>query len=445
MKRNNKLKRWIWFIGAAAVSIVTLVFAFIPMQFPKGEYYSFFGAQRYGIDLSDKIVVTYTYTTTAENTEKDVESACNKIEDLLHDEGYISATAVALGSNKIEVTVAKPDKGEQLQNVLQLVGSQGIGVGSLELKTENSSTAEALLKGSKHVKNVSVISSSGYYYTVIEFTAEGKALLSAYESQAASSSKTVSYYLYFGGSNSITGGYAFTPSSNFVNNSLYIGGFETADTAETYKLICEAGSLKVNLNSASIRDINYQTNENKNVSRIVLWSLSLLIVVTFLTLIGARHGIFALISSLIGDIITIGISLLLCATMPWIELSSSSLVAYAIGLAVVNISMFSMFERMRREKIIGKDFAMSVESGYNKSLISTIVIGVSMLFIGIISAIAFEGAIQSCAIIISIMGTFNVLSTLAIAKLTFNSMSNVMKINKATVIWEGSNNESANI
>lgn len=436
MKKQKKWLSWFWLSVVCVVSVAALVFAFIPMHFKNGDYHSFFGAQSYGIDLSDKMVVTYTYKTSSTGSQKDVQSACKKIESILRSKGYVSATVTPQGGDKIEVTLAKPDRGDKLQDAMTLLGSQGIGVGSLELKTENSATAKAVIVGSKHVRSISTVSNSGYYYTVVEFTQEGKNLLSAAEADAESNSKSVSYYLFFGGSSSITGGYAFTPSNNFVNGALYIGGFETAAAAEQYKLLCEAGSLKVDLNAARVSDINYQTNSMATIGRIVLWVFALAVVVAFLVLIGVRHGAYAFVAAFISNAISISVALLLSVAMPWIEVSGASIVVFAICLAVLNINVLSMFERMRSEKLLGKEFDMSVDSGYNKSLFSTIAVGVAMLIGGLICAVAFSGSVQVCATFVAIFGVLNVLSTIGISKGVFNWLVSIAAPNKHTVVWE---------
>ena len=440
----RKQKLWVSWLELSLVCLLffcTIIAAFVPIKFSSGEYYSFFGAQTYSSDLSDKLVVTYSYKSTSNTDKSSVDDACKTIEKILHNKGYASAIVTALGSDQIKVEMAKPDRGDQLQDAFSLLGNQGIGVGNFELKTENTADAEPLLTGSEHIKKISIVSNSGYYYTVVEFTTEGKSLLNNFQSVAESEGKSVSYYLYFGGSSEITGGYAFTPSSNFVNGDLYIGGFEDIEYAEQYKLMLDIGSLKINLNSATALDINSENNITKNFSRIMLWSVSLFFIVMFILVIGIRHGLFAFVVSLINNVFIVALILLLSIAMRWVELSSIGLITWAICLSVFNLCLLFMFEKMRHEKQIGKDLSMSIDSGYMKSLLPTIGIGVLMFFIGLFCAVAFEGQIRVISTIISMFGVLTIFFVLCCAKGIFNWLIKVGRVNKRTISWGADNND----
>ena len=444
MKKQKKWALWTGLISSVVIALVALLAAFVPIKTKNGTYKSFFGAQSYSADLVEKMVITYTYDADSATIEN-AKDACKTIQNYLTGKGYVSASATPVGTNQIQVTLAKPSDGKALEDAMTLLGSYGVGVGSFEIKTSTSSTAESIIVGSKHVKKVSTTTSSGYYYTVVTFTDQGKALIQAAEAAAAEEGKSNSYYLFFGGSTSITGAQPFTYSQNFVNGDLYIGGFASEATAEQYQLLCEMGSLKVALNQADASDIMFENMVNVqsglNVAQIILWSFCLAVSVAYLVIIALRHGAYAYIAAFIVNAIAISLALLLFVAMDFVELYASSIIAIAICVAVFNQLILSMFEKMRAQNNLGKDFDMSADSGYMQSLKLTIITGVSMLIIGLVSAVIFSGAIQAASTIIAVFGALSLLFILLITKWLFVALVKLFPVSKATLVWGGEKNE----
>ena len=444
MKKQKKWALWTGLVSSIVIALAALLAAFLPLTTKNGTYKSFFGAQNYSTEVAEKLVVSYTYDSDSATIE-DAKDACKTIQKFLNSKGYVSALAKPVGTNQIEVTIAKPSDAKALEDAMTLLGSYGVGVGSFEIKTSSSSTAESIIVGSKHVKGVSITTNAGYYYTVVTFTDKGKALIQAAEAAAASESKTNSYYLFFGGSTEITGGQAFTYSQNFVNGDLYIGGFASEKAAEQYQLLCQMGSLKVSLNQASTSDIMFEnaanTSSGLNSAQIVLWSFCLAVIVAYLVIIALRHGAYAYIAAFIINAIAASLALLLFVAMDFVELYASSIIAIAISIAVFNQLILSMFDKMRAQKLLGKDFDMSADSGYVKSLKSTIITGVSMFVIGLVCAVVFSGAVQAASTIIAVFGVLSLIFVLLCTKWLFVALAKLFPITKATLVWGDEKNE----
>lgn len=437
MKKQKTWVSWTWLALAFTIFVGAIFAAFVPIHTNKGDYRSFFGAIKYSTTLSDTIKVTYNYKSPDGVTNPNVKSACKQIESVLSKNGFVSATATQVGSNKITVTLAKPNNSTDLQSAMALLGSNGIGTGGFEIKVENKSTAESIIVGSKHVKKVSILSNSGYYYTVVEFTEEGKQLLSVAESSGSS----VKYYLFFGGSSSITGGYAFTQDNNFVDGNLYIGGFADESTAEQYQLMCQMGSLPVELQSASVRDINY-INTSSNTTRIVMWSFVLAVIVAFTIAIAVRHGVYAFVAALTTNGLIATTTLLLMAIMPWVEVGVSTLAIIAISLSIANFGILAMFERMRNQHLGGKDTELSIDVGYTKSLLPTILTALIAFVLGLFTAVAFTGAVQAMGTVVAII---SLLSGALIPSATYGIFAcqyRVGKTNRHTLAWEAHKHEN---
>jgi len=443
MKKQKKWTAWFGLVSFVVIALAAILAAFVPISGKRGIYASFFGAQKYSTELVEKMVVTYNYNADTA-TIGDAKKACKTIQNYLNSKGYVSATATPVGEDSIEVSLAKPQTGEDLQETMTLLGSYGIGVGAFEIKTSTSSTAEPIIIGSKHVKSVSITSSTGYYYTVVNFTDEGRALIQAAEVAAASQGKSNSYYLFFGGSSSITGSQAFTYANNFVNGDLYIGGFASESVAEQYKLLCEMGSLPVALESAKTTNITFENSvqlaTKLSTNQIVLWSFCLAILVGYLLVIALRHGAYAYITAFLINAVVISLALLLFVAMDFVEIYSSSIVAIALSIAILNSFILSMFEKMRTQSLTGKDIDMCIESGYLKSITSTVVVCVTMLVVGIICAVAFSGATQAAAAIIAVFGTLTGLSVLLFEKWIIVALLKLFPKTKATLTWGGENN-----
>ena len=444
MKRQKKWGYWTGLVAITVVAVFALLAAFVPINTKNGKYVSFFGGQTYSSNLTNRMTATYTYETEGATLSK-AKEACQKIQKFLQGKGYVSAAAKAVGNNKIEVSLSKPTTGDGIQDALTLLGSYGVGVGSFEIKTSTDSSKESLIVGSKHVKNVSVTSSNGYYYTVVKFTKEGVALINASEAAALAGGSSNSYYLFFGGSTEITGSHAFTYTNNFIDDNLYIGGVAAQSAAEQYKLLCEMGSLPVSLNSANITDIVYEggtgANHAFNTAQIVLWSFCLFVLVAYLLLIAIRHGVFAYVAAFLANAIVLPIALLLFVAMDFVELYGSSIAVIAICIGVLNALILAMFDKMRANKKMGKDKEMSIDSGYSKSILPSVVLCSTMFFVGLIAAIAFSGALQSAATIIAVFGVLSGLAVLTIVKWVFVALGKILPNNRITTTWEDAKND----
>ena len=441
MKRQ---KKWATITGLAVVAVIALaaiLFAFVPIKGKNGTYTSFFGAQKYSSDVTEKMVVTYTYNEDIA-TIADAKAACKKIQNCVAERGYVSCTASPVGANKIELSVAKPQTGADLQELITLVGASGIGVGSFEIKTSSTATDESIIIGSKHVKSIAISQTYGYYYTVVvKFNDKGKALLQAAEAAATEEGKTLSYYMFFG--SSVANSDALT-SDNFVNGDLYAGSFTNDTAAKQYKFIMEMGCLPVALESITLSDITFENSTSLttklNSTQIALWVFVLCVLAAYLILIALRHGAYAYISAFLSNAIVIPLALLLFSAMDFVELYSSSIIVFGLMTALFNTFILQMFEKMRAQKKLGKDIEMCIDSGFIKILMTVISVSCLLSLAGLICAVSFGGAIQSAGAIICVFAVLSALASLLLTKWLFVALLKLFPTTKSTLVWGDENN-----
>lgn len=422
MKKQSKKKSIILLTILAVIAAVLMVLSFVPVQLGKYDYNSFFKSIPLSSDLDEGISIIYNYKTDhlegSVAREKAVESTSKEIEKLLRENGYVGAKAAALGRNKIKIILSTPILAADLTKTMNLLGKGGIGCGMFELKAENKAEADALLNGQKHIKNVSVFSSSGSYFTVVEFTKAGKNILAEHEATAAATGQTVNYYLFFGGSSELTNGYAFTPSSNFVNGNLYVGTFDKKTYAEQYELFFRAGSFDVDLVSASTLDINFVKNEGST-ALVILLVINLAVVLGFGVWFAVRYKLLAVVP-VFTNLFVISISLLLFASMQWMEISIAGLALSALCLAYINHETHKIFEAMRNERQNGKTIEFSIDSGYRKCLPGMVVTSIFLVAAGITIATIFGSVFASIGTIVAMTGIFSLFFNLFFTKAMTN-------------------------
>ena len=99
------------------------------------------------------------------------------------------------------------------------------------------------------------------------------------------------------------------------------------------------------------------------------------------------------------------------------------------------------FEKMRAQKLLGKDFDMSADSGYMQNLKSTAITGVLMFVIGLVCAVVFSGAVQAASTIIAVFGVLSLIFVLLCTKWLFVALAKLFPITKATLVWGDEKNE----
>lgn len=386
MKPINKKVAKVFISLVVIALVVGSLFAFVPMRFNSYTFTSIAAAINKSTDLSGGVYAEYELD--GEYSTAKINNSISTIRNILEERGYPGASIYTLSGEKIRIDIGFEKATGSLKESYTLLSA--IGIGTFELRSSTSED-DTYIVGNKHITDVTVNTYNSSIYVMLNFNDEGveqyKKMLSA--------SKTI--YVYMGGQVMTS-----FSSENITASSSMPLSFASYDSAEDFAMKVKLGSMDVSLNSdtvcintmsSTLSKNNFETNPNKSgfatnitfIMGIVMIALVVVLGLAYLIWKGGVLGLFELLALAFDTIIAV----FFIWAFPWVELSLSSLIAIALGYAVVLATSLIYISRIEEEFKQGKTITASLESGYKKSLSPVLATGIVLTVIfGVIAIVA---------------------------------------------------------
>lgn len=408
MKKFNKTTAIVLSVILFVCLGIGFVLSFVPIQFSKSKYVSFWNTLNVSTDMAGGVYGEYTITT--ENpSEKDIVDTISLIRGVFEEDGYKNVNVYATGTSKVRVELSYPNGDESISDAYSRLAAVGAGAFSLRSKsdTDTSSTVEAMtLEGSLYVDKVKVYTNNDQKYISIIFNKEGRA---KYEELCKAVQSTGSIYLYLGDYNqsiSIAGATdysALTLSNTDWNNMISL---EQKIKLGCAKVELDGSNAKIDTMSTTMSaGESSSTPEEKSFfsSNIYVVSMATVIVmaVLILSFFAINYGFFALVAG-VSMLFNTYLFLFIAWLVPSFELGVSTMFAITVGLAIIYAFAYDFARNVKSEYNVGKSLAASLESSIKRTMPTMIICGLTLLASSLIMMALSFSEITSVAIAFAI-------------------------------------------
>lgn len=380
------------FIVTSFLVVIGLILSICSFDIGIYTYNGFAKSIKLGIDLEGGVLAVYNVKNIDDNEsnfDSQVNATISRIQSLLTSKGFSEANVVKQGNglNATQIRVEVPDV-EDPEEILNLIGEPA----SLEIKKEQSDTAEAVLTG-KHIKNVYAGQQDGSYGVSIEFTDEGAKLFKDLTTELASSNGTL--YMYIGGEyySKATVSQAITNGKTFIS-----GGMSSREEAEEYATKIMSGTFDVELTLYSNEYVSATLGKDALKWAIIGGAIGLLLIFIIMYV---RYKDFGLIANF-SLIIYIILMLFFLQAIPLVQLTLAGIGGIILSLGMAVDANIVIFERMRDEYKLGKKIPTCVDNGFKKGLITILDSNITTLIACLVLYIFGTGTIQSFAITLAL-------------------------------------------
>jgi len=403
--KKKTAKLFIALIAIAAV--IGSIFAFVPMNFGSTRFNSAIGSLTYSPELGSGVYAEYDLDGDYSLTK--INKSIGTIKSVLEEEGYAGASVFAVGGEKIRIEIGYDTSEAELKESYALLNA--IGVGVFELRS-SSSEDDTYIVGKDHIKGVEINTYNSAIYVVLNFNAKGE---NAYE-ELLEASDTI--YVCMGGETMTS-----FDSSNITASESMPLSFTDYASAEDFAMKVKLGSMPVNLNSDTVTintmsstlsygNISANPNaDNLNVAKLVGYIAIALVLVLGLSYMAVKYGVLGAFQALAILFDTI-IAVILLWAFPWIEIGLSSLLAIALGFAILLTTSMVFASRFEEEYNQGKTVMASFEGAFKKSLRSVLASGIALTVIFGIVAIVASAELKVFGLITCIFSCLSLFSTL---------------------------------
>ena len=413
MKKFNKNTAIVLSVIMFVVLAVGFVLSFVPIQFSKHKYVSFWNTMNISTDMAGGMYGEYKITT--ENpSENDVIETVALIRNVFEKDGYKNVNVYATGNSKIRIEISYPNGDESIATAYSKLSAVGAGAFSLRSEQEVKDTT-LIVEGSKYVDEVKVFTNNDQKYISVIFTEAGE------EKYKELCEKTDTIYLVLGDYNqsiSVAGATDFsalTLSNTDWNNMIAL---EQKIQLGCAKVELDGINAKIDTMSTTMSAGESSSSpENKTFfsSNIYVVSMASLIVVAVLILsfLAINFGFFAVIG-LISMLINTYLFLFIAWLVPSFEMGISVVFALSVGLAVIYSYVYDFARNVRSEYNLGKSLAASLESSYKKTVVNTVICGLVLFASSLALMVLSFGEITSVAIAFAIIAALVLFTNLCI-------------------------------
>lgn len=380
------------FIVTSILVVLGLILSIFSFDIGIYTYNGFAKSIKLGIDLKGGVLAVYNVKNIDDNESNfndQVDATISRISALLTSKGFSEATVVKQGNglNATQIRVEVPDV-EDPEEILSLIGEPA----SLEIKKEQSDTAEAVLTG-KHIKSVQAGQQKNVYGVSIEFTDEGAKLFKDLTSELAGSNGTL--YMYIGGEYYSQA----TVKETISNGRTFIsGGMSTMEEAESYATKIMSGTFDVELTLYSNEYVSATLGKDALKWAIIGGVIGLLLIFIIMYI---RYKDFGLIANLSLTIYII-LMLFFLQAIPLVQLTLAGIAGIILSLGMAVDANIVIFERMRDEYSLGKKIPTCVENGFKRGLTTILDSNITTLIACLVLYIFGTGTIQSFAITLAL-------------------------------------------
>ncbi len=365
-------------------TIIGIVLCCCSLPIPFTDYYftGFAKGIQLGLDLKGGVVAVYDATMNDDSSgdfESQLDATVTRLSDLITAD-YSEATVVKQGDHQIRIEVPDVDDPDE---VLDVIGEPAL----LEIKTEDSTTAEAVITG-KHIEEVQATqqqNSSGEYEwgVSVRFNNAGTKLFSDLTRDYLNKS----LYIYLGGEKF----QEVTVSSTITDGKTFISGNMNSQTAaETYAMKILSGTYSVTLSLSEKSTVSATLGSNALQLGLIAGVIGLVLIFAIMIAVYGWMGLVANFSLIIYTIIVFAA----LALVPSVQLTLPGIAGIILGLGMAVDANILIFERVKDEYKSGKRIQASIKSSFKKSMAAILDSNITTVLASIVLLLLGTGAIK---------------------------------------------------
>ena len=417
MKKKSKNTKKVWaiigFVWVYLVIVVGAIFAFLPMTFGYTNYASLAKNIGQSVDITSGVYAEFQMI--GSYSEEQLNQAKTQISEILADHDYINSNVYDINGKTLRVEISAPQDATSLSNAYNALSY--INGGLFELKLNNSEDEASYVNGRDHVKSITISSYQGTHYVQINLNKAGTKQLEKLTTDAMASSSSA-YYIFLGGKvypDSSSG--KVTVEEINTTGTITFGWTEYAYT-EQFQMAFQFGCLPIELNAnnevvdvmqASIRGAEL----TKNATIIALICASVLSLLAFAIYTLVQYKLLGALS-LTSVMLSIIFALLVSNAMPWVEVNTTYIFTWVIGILFTWLPMYIRMHTAQKEYQTGKTLQASIENASHKTLFTTIIIGISLFVCGMILAVVGLTSMRALGATLALFGALAILADLVL-------------------------------
>ena len=222
-----------------------------------------------------------------------------------------------------------------------------------------------------------------------------------------------------------------------IRNQVRVTGF-TQDEAEDLALVLRTGSLPVPLEIVSQQQIGAGLGEDSIRASVRAVSMGALLVFVFMVVYYRGAGLIADLVLALNLFFVVSILSVLGFTL---TLPSIAGVILTVGMAVdANVIIF---ERIKEELRAGKSPAAAVRAGFAKAFRAVLDANITTFIAAVVLSQIGSGPIQGFAVTLSIGILSSMFTALVVARLIFDFMIEVLRVERLSLGWTGGRERTA--
>lgn len=419
MKKKSKNTKKVWailgFVWVYLVIVVGLIFAFLPMTFGYTNYASLAKNIGKSTDLSSGVYAEFGII--GSYTEDQLNQAKTQITEILAQHNYINSNVYDINGKTLRVEVACEQDATSLSNAYAALSA--VNGGLFELKLNNSEDEASYVNGRDHVKDITISSYQGTHYVQINLNKQGKEQLKKLTSDALSlGSSGSAYYIFLGGKVYPDSSSGKITVSEVNSTGTITFGWKEYSYTEQFQMAFQFGCLPIELDANNeIIDTMSATISGaelaKNATIIALISASIVALLAFAIYTLVQFKLLGAIS-LTSILLQIILALLISNAMPWVEVNTSYIFAWVIGIFLTWLPMYNRMHIAQKEYQTGKTLQASIESAGHKNLFTTIITGIAVFVFGMILAVVGLTSMRALGATLAMFGALLVFADLVV-------------------------------
>jgi len=355
-----------------------------------------------GIDLEGGVYVVLRVDpeATKDMSSREIEDGINGsisiLRTRLDGKGYTEATIQRVGDDQIRIEIPAVDNAEE---VFDIIGKTA----QLEFRDAN---GEVILTGDLVKKAYVTMDDNSQYAVGLEFNKEGTQKFADATTSAASSNAKIGIY--------VDDELLTEPTVNeaITTGSAIITGQYTYDTAYDLAMQINSGALKLPLITVEPRVISSTLGEEALSSGLLAGAIGLILILVYMAVVYRGLGLVADLAL----IFYVFVVLLFLAILPFIQLTLAGIAGVILGIGMAVDANVIIFERIKDEYSLGKEFEVAVKEGFKKSTVAILDANVTTLIAAIVLWILGNGTVQGFAMSLVVSIVLSFISAVLVSK-----------------------------
>lgn len=375
---------------------VGLVLTFASFQIPfinngTTRYVGFMGAigSRLGIDLQGGVLAVFDAEPNPENEgqgsfNSQLNATVRRLEDALNSRGFVEASVMTQGGNRIRIEVPGLNDSDELMSVIGRPAT-------IDFRAAGGQESDIFLTG-RHIDSVSVHQVGlGEFGVRLHFTSEGGSLFRAAVQQAG----VGGVIRIFSNGEQISAPTIQSTDAGADNTAVITSPeFRTAAAAAELQMRIESGLFEVLLTISETNVIPPTLGEGAIMAGIIAFAIGLGFMFLLMFLLYGDLGLLSNLSMLIYSVLFV----MALALVEMVQLTLPGIAGIILALTMAVDANIIIIERIKDEFRGGKRFAVAVESGFNKSIATIFDANITSIIAALVLFFLGSGPIQGFAI-----------------------------------------------